>query len=110
MGVLIDQTTGSAAELLAESIRRTGRGTLVGRETFGGAISTDEILLVDGSRVRIPRIGWSTLEGENIENRGVKPDIGLEYRFEEGVRENDPVLRAGLRTLLEHNRRRQETR
>lgn len=108
--VLIDETTGSAAELLAESLRRTGRGTLVGRETFGGAISTDEISLVDGSRVRIPRIGWSTLEGENIENRGVKPDIGLEYRFEEGVRENDPVLRAGLRTLLEHNRRRQETR
>ena len=75
--VLIDEGTGSAAELLAESIRATGRGKLVGRPTLGAVISAGEVTLVDGSRVRIPRIGWSTLEGRNLENHGVTPAIFL---------------------------------
>lgn len=97
--LLIDEGTGSAAELLAESIRATHRGVLVGRPTLGAVISAGEITLVDGSRVRIPRIGWSTLEGRNLENHGVAPDVGVNYEFEELARGDDPILMAGMRAL-----------
>ncbi|MFN8548507.1 MAG: S41 family peptidase [Candidatus Eisenbacteria bacterium] len=99
--VLIDEGTGSAAELLAESIRATRRGLLVGRPTLGAVISAGELTLVDGSRVRIPRIGWSTLEGRNLENHGVLPDVAVDYEFEEMARGDDPILSAGMRALLQ---------
>ncbi len=96
---LISEGTGSAAELLAESIRASGRGRLVGRNTFGGVISAAEIELGDGARLRIPRIGWSTLDGKNLENRGVAPDVECSYEFEEEARGEDPVLWAAIREL-----------
>lgn len=98
--VLVDETTASAAELVAEGLHSLGVGILVGRTTRGGVIAATEHRLLDGSRFQLPRVGWSTLDGANLENRGVAPDVEVPRRFEERAGE-DRVLERALELLRE---------
>ncbi|HDS30840.1 MAG TPA: hypothetical protein ENN67_07330, partial [Firmicutes bacterium] len=74
--VLINERSFSDAEIFPEGIRALGLATLIGETTSGGVIGTANITLVDGSTsMRVPRVGWFTLDGRNMENFGVEPDI-----------------------------------
>ena len=75
VAVLINENSFSNAEIFAHSIRTTGRGRLVGTQTFGGVISTGSRTLIDGSRVRMPFRGWYLPDGTDMENNGAKPDL-----------------------------------
>ncbi|MEZ4650320.1 MAG: S41 family peptidase [Candidatus Eisenbacteria bacterium] len=78
LAVLIGPRTGSAAEVVARGLAEGGRAILVGETTAGSVIGADEIELGMGLRFRIPRVGWYTLQGENLEGRGVSPDVQVE--------------------------------
>jgi len=99
MVVLIGPDTGSAAEIVAEGLSALGLGTLVGEPTAGGVIGAEEWELVDGRRIRLPRVGWSTQEGDNLEGRGVEPDLWIGDAFERDRGANDPILRAAIKIL-----------
>ena len=78
LAVLVGRRTGSAAEVVARGLAEDGRAVLVGETTAGSVIGADEIELGMGLRFRIPRVGWYTLQGENLEGRGVSPDVEVE--------------------------------
>lgn len=101
--VLVGERTGSAAELVAQGLAAAERAHLVGRPTLGAVIGADEIELQLGLRFRIPRVGWYTLQGENLEGRGVQPDFVV---TEMGSGDRDLTLERGLDVLLEELRRR----
>lgn len=100
MAVLIGPGTGSAAEVVASGLGEMERVRLVGEPTYGGVIGADEIELLDGSVFRIPRIGWFTASGDNLEGRGVAPDLLVAAEFEEESRGEDRQLIAAVRELL----------
>ena len=102
MVVLIGSRTGSAAEIVAQGLGVSGRAILVGGPTLGAVIGADEIVLQMGLRFRIPRIGWYTLQGENLEGRGVFPDIVVDGGVAGGV--DDPVLDRALEVLRDEIR------
>lgn len=77
IAVLINENSFSNAEIFAHSIRTTGRGRLVGTQTFGGVISTGSRTLIDGSRVRMPFRGWYLPDGTDMENNGAMPDLDV---------------------------------
>lgn len=77
IAVLINENSFSNAEIFAHSIRTTGRGRLVGTQTFGGVISTGSRTLIDGSRVRMPFRGWYLPDGTDMENNGAVPDLDV---------------------------------
>ena len=52
-----------------------GVGKLVGAPTAGGVIGTNDITLSDGSRLRIPRVGYFSMDGTRLEGKGVEPDV-----------------------------------
>ncbi|MEL7473879.1 MAG: S41 family peptidase, partial [Planctomycetota bacterium] len=54
ISVLINENSFSNAEIFAHSIKTTGRGRLVGTQTFGGVISTGGQSLIDGTFIRMP--------------------------------------------------------
>lgn len=73
--VLVDDGTGSAAEILAGSLQANGRAVVVGTSTRGKGSVTELIDLRDGSAINLT-IGRYVLSGGRlVEGRGIKPDV-----------------------------------
>jgi tricorn protease len=77
--VLCDQDSFSNAEIFSHAVKTLGLAKLVGVETNGSVISTDEVQLLDGSDFRMPTRGWWALgTGKNMEEAGAVPDVVVE--------------------------------
>jgi tricorn protease len=99
--VLINEFSASDAEIFPKAFRDLGLGKLVGVPTYGGVIGTYNVTLIDGTTFfRVPVTGWRTLDGVNLENYGVKPDILVEHSPEDNANENDLQLKAAVDLLL----------
>jgi len=99
--VLINEFSASDAEIFPKAFRDLGLGKLVGVPTYGGVIGTYNVTLIDGTTFfRVPVTGWRTLDGVNLENYGVKPDLLVEHSPEDNANENDLQLRAAVDLLL----------
>jgi tricorn protease len=100
-GLLINQNSYSNAEIFAHAFRNTGRGPILGTETFGAVISTGAASLLDGSSIRMPGRGWYDLKtGENEEHRGAKPDQAVALTPADEWAGHDPQLEAAVKRLL----------
>jgi tricorn protease len=99
--VLINEFSASDAEIFPKAFRDLGLGKLVGVPTYGGVIGTYNVTLIDGTTFfRVPVTGWRTLDGVNLENYGVKPDILVEHSPEDNFNENDLQLKMAVELLL----------
>jgi tricorn protease len=76
--LLINNRSYSDAEIFPNAFRTLGLGKLVGQPTGGFVIGTGSVQLIDGSILRIPRIGVYTTKGVNMEKEGVVPDVLVE--------------------------------
>lgn len=76
--LLINNRSYSDAEIFPNAFRTLGLGKLVGQPTGGFVIGTGSVRLIDGSMLRIPRIGVYTSKGVNMEKEGVTPDVLVE--------------------------------
>ncbi len=76
--LLINNRSYSDAEIFPNAFRTLGLGKLVGQPTGGFVIGTGAVQLIDGSILRIPRIGVYTTKGVNMEKEGVVPDVLVE--------------------------------
>jgi tricorn protease len=76
--LLINNRSYSDAEIFPSAFRTLGLGKLVGQPTGGFVIGSSAVQLIDGSILRIPRIGVYTTKGVNMEKEGVKPDVVVE--------------------------------
>lgn len=98
--LMINQASFSNAEILAEGFRKLEIGQIVGVDTAGGVIGTGSYNLLDGSRMRLPSSGAYTVEGENLELVGRKPDVFIENTPEELDRGIDRQTEAAVKALL----------
>ncbi len=99
--VLINEFSASDAEIFPKAFRDLGLGKLVGVPTYGGVIGTYNVTLIDGSTFfRVPVTGWRTLDGVNLENYGVKPDIYVEHTPEDNAEDRDLQLEVAVKELL----------
>ncbi|GBC97856.1 Tricorn protease [bacterium HR17] len=99
--VLINEFSASDAEIFPKAFRDLGLGKLAGVPTYGGVIGTYNVSLIDGTTFfRVPVTGWRTLDGVNLENYGVKPDIVVEHTPDDNAKGVDRQLEAAVRELL----------
>jgi tricorn protease len=98
--LLINEYSASDAEIFPNGFREYGLGKIVGVPTSGAVIGTTDITLVDGTRFRVPRTGWTTLSGKNLENWGVPPDIQVEMQPDDYAADNDKQLEAAVKEIL----------
>jgi tricorn protease len=98
--VLINEYSFSDAELFPQAFRELGLGPLIGVPTGGGVIGTGGTNLLDGSWLRLPGTGWSSLDGQNLENYGVPPDIEIDMTPADWIRNHDPQIEAAVEYLL----------
>jgi tricorn protease len=99
--LLINNRSYSDAEIFPNAFRTLGLGKLVGEPTAGFVIGTGVVHLVDGSMLRIPRIGVYTSKGVNMEKEGVRPDVLVEDHPDQLAKGVDVQLEKAVEVLQE---------
>jgi tricorn protease len=102
--MLINEEAGSGGDALPWMFRKLGTGPLIGTRTWGGLIGIGGYpSLMDGGGVTAPRWGlFNPDTGEfDVENRGVSPDIEVEFDPAEWRKGRDPQLEKGVEVALQ---------
>ncbi len=74
--VLVDGSTQSGAESLAEALKYYRRAIVVGTRTAGKVLGVDaEERLEDGGLLRVATLDMRAADGTRLEGRGVNPDV-----------------------------------
>ena len=76
--VLVDGGSASASEILAGALQDTHRAELIGTKTFGKGLVQTVHSLSDGSGVAITTNKYLTAGGNDINKKGIEPDIKVE--------------------------------
>ena len=97
--VLCNQNTVSNGEIFSHAIKQLGRGKLVGVQTQGGVIATNDRPLLDVGTFRHAHYGWYTLDGTDMELHGAIPDVIVETTPADAVAGRDPQLDAAIDVL-----------
>ncbi|KXH83521.1 S41 family peptidase [Chryseobacterium kwangjuense] len=98
--LLINEASLSDAELTAAGFKALKLGKVIGQDTYRWIIFTSGKNLVDGSFYRLPSWGTYTLDGQNLEKTGVKPDIYIKNTFIDRQQDNDPQLERAVQEIL----------
>ncbi len=99
--VLVNEHSLSDAEVTSNGIKTLGIAKLVGTETYRWIIFTSSVRLLDGSTVRMPAWGcYNVIDGADLENTGVKPDIYVKNTFKDRIENKDPQLDKAISEVL----------
>jgi tricorn protease len=101
--MLINEQAGSGGDYLPYAFRQAGLGPLVGKRTWGGLVGIGGYpSLVDGGGVTAPRWGiWFPNGKWEVENRGVAPDIEIEFDPKQVREGKDPQLEKAIQLVLD---------
>jgi C-terminal processing protease CtpA/Prc len=98
--VLINEQSLSDAEMTSAGFKELKLGKIIGTETYRWIIFTSGKGLVDGSFYRLPGWGCYTLDGQNLEKEGVKPDIYVKQTFLDRINGKDPQIERAVKEIL----------
>ena len=85
IAVLVNDSTYSAAEYFAETLREFGRATVVGQKTTGKGYSQQVFYLSDGSAINLSTMKYFTPDGTCLAGVGITPDVPVDISDEEYV-------------------------
>lgn len=98
--VLINEGSASASEILAGALRdNRDNVTLVGKRSYGKGSVQELIDLPNKTSVKITVARWLTPKGEQINEKGINPDIEVELTDEDYENNRDPQLDKALEML-----------
>lgn len=98
--LLINERSYSDGEIFPMGFKALGLGRVVGMPTFGAVIGTSNTQLIDGTTFRIPGSGWYRLDGRNLENDPVTPDVLVPEVPEEALQGRNAQIEAGVAECL----------
>ena len=99
MVVLANERSTSDAEVFPDGFRTLKLGKVVGVTTYGAVIGTGAYQLLDGSLLRTPGMGLWNVNGTNLENYGVPPDVYVDNTPEDFFRDRDAQLEKAIEVL-----------
>ncbi len=78
--VLVDENSASASEIFAAAIQENGRGVIVGRKSYGkGTVQTHFPLRTVSANLKLTTAKFYSPNGNEMANRGVTPDVVVDY-------------------------------
>jgi tricorn protease len=99
MVVMQNERSGSNAEMFPAGFRALGLGKVIGVPTAAAVIGTGSYTLLDGSTIRTPGTGVWTVDGENMENWGVPPDVYVDNLPGDFLKGRDAQLEKAVEVL-----------
>lgn len=81
--ILQDEFSASGAELLAAALQENGRAQVIGTQSFGKGTVNHVRELSNGGAVYVSIARWLTPARNQIEGRGITPDIPVEVTLED---------------------------
>lgn len=97
MAVLINGNSASASEIFAGAIKDYKVGTIVGTTTYGKGIVQQLFPMTDGTCLKLTISEYFTPSGNTIHQKGVEPDVEVEYTKEDNQLEKAcEIIRNGL--------------
>lgn len=102
MTVLINAGTASAAELFAQDLKDFQKGTTVGATTMGKGVMQNIIKLSDGSAIDLTVALFTSTDGNNFNEVGIKPDFDVMLEGDwRGLDEmTDPQLKKAVEVAI----------
>jgi len=97
--ILVGQNTSGFPEILAASLQVGNRAKVVGANTPGSVETTTSFYLPNGARIFIESASFRLLNGEEIGNSGVKPNVQIEAGWDQVLPNSDPVLETAIELL-----------
>lgn len=98
VAVLVDAGSRSAAELTPAALQEARRAVVVGQQTRGAVLISQDTPLPDGGRLSLSRSNFVTAGGVRLEKRGVTPDL-TPPAPEADAPEQDPALDLAIAAL-----------
>ena len=99
--VMENERSTSDAEVFPDGFRTLGLGKVVGVTTYGAVIGTGSYSLMDGSTIRTPGSGLWNVNGTNLENYGVPPDVYVDNTPEDFLKGRDAQIEKAVEVLKE---------
>lgn len=99
--VLVDEGSASASEILAAALRDHRDAVLVGMKTFGKGTIQDAKEFEDGSGLHLTTNKWLTPSKEWVHDKGVEPDVIVEFSEDDINNNNDVQLNKALELARE---------
>lgn len=99
VGVLMNNNSASASEVLAGALKYSYGATLIGEKSFGKGKVQQTSDLGDGSMIKYTSAKWLMPNGECIDNVGIKPDIEVilsDEFMKNKTKENDNQLQSAI--------------
>jgi tricorn protease len=106
MVVMENERSTSDAEVFPDGFRTLKLGKIVGVTTYGAVIGTGAYQLMDGSSIRTPGSGLWNVNGTNLENYGVPPDVYVDNTPEDILQGRDAQLEKAVEVLKEELKKR----
>ncbi len=97
--VLVNKGSASASEIVAGALQDTKTATIIGETTFGKGSVQDYQNLPDGSALKITVAEWYTPNDNNINDKGITPDVMIKENFEKEEVGQDVVMDKALELL-----------
>ncbi len=98
--ILVNENSASASEITAGTLQDYGRAKLVGVTTFGKGTVQETAQFSDGSSIKFTVSKWLTGKGNDINKKGIKPDVEVKQVDEaEEVEPIDEQLNEALKML-----------
>lgn len=101
MVVMQNERSTSDAEVFPDGFRTLKLGKVVGVTTYGAVIGTGAYTLMDGSSIRTPGSGLWNVNGTNLENFGVPPDVYVDNTPADFLAGVDVQLKKAVEVLQE---------
>jgi carboxyl-terminal processing protease len=97
--LLVGENTSGFPEIFAASLQMNERATLIGSPTTGEVETQSSFYLPDGSRIFIESTSFRLIDGTEIGQQGVTPEILVEGGWDDIQAGNDPILDEAVQFL-----------
>lgn len=81
--MLVNELSASATEIVAWAFQDTGRAVIIGEKTYGKWSVQTPFVLSDGSLLKITTAKWYTPKGRSIDDKGIIPDVKIDFLDED---------------------------
>jgi tricorn protease len=100
--MIVNEYAGSGGDAMPWLFRKAKIGPLIGKRTWGGLVGIVGFpALIDGGSVTAPNLAFYNTEGDwDVENRGVTPDVEVEFDPAAWRAGHDPQLEKAVEILM----------